>query len=166
MTCSRPQQTVPQPCLEPGTPWSIVRDAHHWASPPHFYRTPVVSIPLNLLQHLMSSLPPLMPLVIHQVLSQCTFSEYTHTHTNTHARTQHFLHFHICVREGSVQPVHPSDHQVLSQCTFSEYTHTQTRTHAHNISYIFTFASEKAQFSLCIRLVRIFTGHIKKLHDP
>ena len=48
-------------------------------------------------------------LVIHQVLSQCTFSEHTHTHARMHTRTQHFLHFHICVREGSDQPVHPSD---------------------------------------------------------
>ena len=28
-TCSRPQQTVPQPGLEPGTPWSLVRNANH-----------------------------------------------------------------------------------------------------------------------------------------
>ena len=36
MTCSRPQQTVPRPGLEPGTPWSVVRDANHCASPSHF----------------------------------------------------------------------------------------------------------------------------------
>ena len=34
VTCSRPQQTVPRPGLEPGTPWSVVRDAKHCASPP------------------------------------------------------------------------------------------------------------------------------------
>ena len=36
VTCSRPQQTVPRPGLEPGTPWSVVRDAKHCASPPHW----------------------------------------------------------------------------------------------------------------------------------
>ena len=37
VTCSRPQQTVPWPGLEPGTPWSVVRDANQCASPPHFF---------------------------------------------------------------------------------------------------------------------------------
>ena len=36
VTCSRPQQTVPRPGLEPGTPWSVVRDAKLCASPPHW----------------------------------------------------------------------------------------------------------------------------------
>ena len=35
VTCSRPQQTVPRPGLEPGTPWSVVRIAYHCASLPH-----------------------------------------------------------------------------------------------------------------------------------
>ena len=34
MTCSRPQRTVTRPGLEPGTPWSVVRNANHCASPP------------------------------------------------------------------------------------------------------------------------------------
>ena len=42
------------------------------------------------------------------VASLCVVSR-RNTHARTHARTQHFLHFHICVREGSDQPVHPSD---------------------------------------------------------
>ena len=39
MTCSRPQQTVPRPGLEPGTPWSVVLDANQCASPPEQNRT-------------------------------------------------------------------------------------------------------------------------------
>ena len=34
VTCSRPQRTATRPGLEPGTPWSIVRDTNHCASPP------------------------------------------------------------------------------------------------------------------------------------
>ena len=34
VTCSRPQRTATRSGLEPGTPWSIVRDANHCASPP------------------------------------------------------------------------------------------------------------------------------------
>ena len=34
MTCSRSQRTATRPGLEPGTPWSIVRDANHCASLP------------------------------------------------------------------------------------------------------------------------------------
>ena len=35
VTCSRPQQTVPRPGHEPGTPWSVVRDTSHCDSLPH-----------------------------------------------------------------------------------------------------------------------------------
>ena len=34
VTCSKPKQTVPRPGLEPVTPWSVVCDANHCASPP------------------------------------------------------------------------------------------------------------------------------------
>ena len=34
VTCSKPQRTATRPDLEPGTPWSVVRDANHCASPP------------------------------------------------------------------------------------------------------------------------------------
>ena len=34
VTCSRPQRTATRPGLEPGTPWSVVRDANHCASQP------------------------------------------------------------------------------------------------------------------------------------
>ena len=34
MTCSRAQLTATRPGFEPGTPWSVVRDANHCASPP------------------------------------------------------------------------------------------------------------------------------------
>ena len=34
MTCTRPQRTTIRPGLEPGTPWSVVHDASHCASPP------------------------------------------------------------------------------------------------------------------------------------
>ena len=34
VTCSRPQRTATRPGREPGTPWSVVRDANHCVSPP------------------------------------------------------------------------------------------------------------------------------------
>ena len=33
VTCSKPQRTATRPGLEPGTPWSVVRDVIHCASP-------------------------------------------------------------------------------------------------------------------------------------
>ena len=37
MPCSRPQRTATRPGLEPGTPWPVVRDAYHCASPSLVY---------------------------------------------------------------------------------------------------------------------------------
>ena len=41
VTCSRLQRTATRPGLEPGTPWSVVRDPHHCAIPPlvHYMNT-------------------------------------------------------------------------------------------------------------------------------